>query len=701
MKYIFTLVFSLFTLSVAMAQCPNTNILVFGSPADLTPSAVGDSVSNTCVWGGDYLTLNVVTGNEYKITLCNSTSGVTYDPIITLYNQSTGDYIGENDNYCGVLPQITYTADFNGTLRILLDQSGTCNTVAQCAKLTVKLNGTGCTDPDIPTIAVDTICAGASSTLNVSAGNLNDATAWNWYTGSCGGTNIGTGTSMTVSPSTTTTYYVRGEGGCITPGSCKAVTVVVNNVSASTSVDSTVSCNGYADGGATASATGGTPPYTYAWSNSATTASIAGVVAGTYTVTTTDAKGCTDTDSVTITEPSALVAATTLDSNVTCFGYANGGATASATGGTTPYTYAWSNFDTTASITSAPVGSYSVWITDANGCMDSASVTISLSSVIENAGFGFSNANYCTSDPDPNPTITGTTGGVFTSSSSGLVIDSISGQIDLSASSSGNYTVTYTTPNTICWVDSTIAINIIPEDDPSFSYTFDGYCLTYSDPTPIIYGSSGGIFTANPIGLVIDSLTGQVDLSASAVGQFIVQYTTQGICQHAAFDTLNLTDDTTPVPVEIYQSGIKTDSITGATYKWLDCYDYSELTSETQTILQLDTTQSGSYAVEVTRPGCIDTSACIEISFYSLVEHFDTLSAPSYYKPFPDNFQVKFAEAKPYVEYQLLNKYGVVLFDGSGTNIDNIILDMSPYQDGDYFLDVMVGTYEFRVRLYR
>ena len=80
-----------------------------------------------------------------------------------------------------------------------------------------------------------------------------------------------------------------------------------------TAVDSNSTCNGFSDGGASASATGGTPPYNYAWSNAATTASITGVVAGTYTVTITDNKGCTSTSSATITEPAALVAATVVD----------------------------------------------------------------------------------------------------------------------------------------------------------------------------------------------------------------------------------------------------------------------------------------------------------------------------------------------------------------------------------------------------
>ena len=145
---------------------------------------------------------------------------------------------------------------------------------------------------------------------------------------------------------------------------------------ASVAIDSNVSCNAFSDGGATASATGGTPPYTYAWDNTATTASITGITAGTYSVIVTDANGCTASSSTTITQPALLVVSSVVDSNASCYGFSNGGATTSAFGGTAPYTYAWSNSATTASITGVTAGTYTVTITDANGCTNSSSATI-------------------------------------------------------------------------------------------------------------------------------------------------------------------------------------------------------------------------------------------------------------------------------------------------------------------------------------
>ncbi|WP_417368168.1 T9SS type A sorting domain-containing protein [Flavobacterium beibuense] len=143
-----------------------------------------------------------------------------------------------------------------------------------------------------------------------------------------------------------------------------------------------VSCFGGNNGQATATPTGGVGPYNYLWSNGATTATISGIVAGTYTITITDNNGCTGTDTVTITEPTELIASAVVDANISCNGASDGEATASATGGTGAYTYLWSNGATTASIAGVPAGIYTVTITDANSCTDTAMVTITEPAVL-------------------------------------------------------------------------------------------------------------------------------------------------------------------------------------------------------------------------------------------------------------------------------------------------------------------------------
>lgn len=87
-----------------------------------------------------------------------------------------------------------------------------------------------CSLPSIPTLSLNptTICSGESSTLTIT-GNLNDATQWNIYSGSCGGTLVGSTASSTfsINPTSTTTYYVRGGGGCVSGGSCASITINV------------------------------------------------------------------------------------------------------------------------------------------------------------------------------------------------------------------------------------------------------------------------------------------------------------------------------------------------------------------------------------------------------------------------------------------------------------------------------------------
>ena len=132
---------------------------------------------------------------------------------------------------------------------------------------------TWCENPDIPTITADaSICSGDNITLEVISGDLNDATAWHWYSGSCGGTTAGTGTSINVLPAATTTYYVRGEGGCVTPGSCAQVTVTVYPVFTAgviASTGETICYNGDPiEISSTTAASGGDGNITYKWQSS-------------------------------------------------------------------------------------------------------------------------------------------------------------------------------------------------------------------------------------------------------------------------------------------------------------------------------------------------------------------------------------------------------------------------------------------------
>ena len=138
-----------------------------------------------------------------------------------------------------------------------------------------------------------------------------------------------------------------------------------------------VRCNGGADGAAEIAVNGGTPPYNYEWAGIGVQQPLAANLrAGTYAVQVTDANGCTRTETVTVSEPTALQF-TSSASAVRCNGGADGSVNVSIQGGTSPYTYLWSTGASSSSVDQLAAGSYSVSITDNNGCTiaGSASVT--------------------------------------------------------------------------------------------------------------------------------------------------------------------------------------------------------------------------------------------------------------------------------------------------------------------------------------
>jgi hypothetical protein len=126
-------------------------------------------------------------------------------------------------------------------------------------------------------------------------------------------------------------------------------------------------CNGDTNGTSHAIVTGGTPFYHYAWNTEDTTAMINNLTDDMYSIVITDGHGCTLFGQTEVTVPNSLGVEHTLDFP-TCQGYTDGGIELTVTGGRTPYRYAWSNADTTATITDIGEGNYSVRITDDNGC---------------------------------------------------------------------------------------------------------------------------------------------------------------------------------------------------------------------------------------------------------------------------------------------------------------------------------------------
>ncbi len=178
---------------------------------------------------------------------------------------------------------------------------------------------------------------------------------------------------------TQTTYYIRcaRRSGCTQmPGESNIIGIIIHPVPSASATSTNAGCFGASTGSATVTATGGTSPYTYAWSTTATTSTISGVGAGTYSVTVSDINGCTATATAIVGQPAAALSVSFNTTNGTCSNNNLGSSTANVSGGTSPYTYSWSNGSTASTASGLAAGTYTLTVTDANSCVSTNTVTI-------------------------------------------------------------------------------------------------------------------------------------------------------------------------------------------------------------------------------------------------------------------------------------------------------------------------------------
>ena len=274
---------------------------------------------------------------------------------------------------------------------------------------------------------------------------------------------------------------------------------------------------------------------------------ITAVAAGTATITyvLTGAGGCPNDDAT------RTVTVTALDD--ASFAYSSSAYCADASDPTPTITgLAGGTFSSTAGlsintstgvidVSASTPGTYTVTYTTAGTCPNSSDVSVTINA-LDDASFSYSSAAYCVDASDPTPTITGLEGGTF-SSTAGLSINTSTGAIDISESTLGTYTVTYTTAGT-CPNSSGVSVTINAIDDASFAYSSSAYCADASDPTPTITGVAGGAFSSTA-GLSINTSTGVIDVSASTLGTYTVTYATAGTCPNSSgvSVTINAIDD--------------------------------------------------------------------------------------------------------------------------------------------------------------
>ena len=357
-----------------------------------------------------------------------------------------------------------------------------------------------------------------------------------------------------------------------------------------------VSCFGGSTGSIDLTPSGGTSPYTYSWSNGQTTEDLTNITSGNYTVTITDANGCQTTNTTTITQPTSLSLSST-SQNVNCFGSSTGSIDISVTGGTSPYSYLWSNSITTQDLTGIVAGVYSVTVTDANGCQTSTSVTITEPTQLTTSLTQVNVSCNGLSNGSIDLTISGGTSGYTYLWSNGQTTEDISGL------TAGNYSVTITDANG-CQITNSTTITQ-PAILTSTSNQFNPSCFGASNGV-INLTTSGG---TSPYSFLWSNGQTTEDLNSLAAGTYSVTITDSKGCQATRTVTITqptqLTSTVTTTNVNCYGQNNGSASVTasGGTPPYL----YMWNTGNTQS--SISNLTAGNYQITVT-----DNKGCTKIT---------------------------------------------------------------------------------------
>jgi gliding motility-associated-like protein len=320
-----------FAVSVNMSACnPVQNICSLTSPLAVTSAQTN-------------ITCNALCNGSASVTASGGTGPYTYAWNPTGGNSSSATGLCAGTYTCTITDNVgaTTTASFN---------------ITQPTAVTATQSQTN--------LSCNSVCNG-SATVVASGGTPGYSYAW-----SPSGGNAATASSLCQGNYTCT---ITDASGCT---ATKTFLITQPAVLSASMSSSNATCNSICDGTATVSANGGTGPFTYSWLPSGGNAATASnLCAAGYTVTITDANGCTTTQSVTITEP-VLLSATATSTPTGC-SVSTGSATATASGGTGIYTYNWApTGGTNAVANNLGAGTYTVTITDANGCTTTANASV-------------------------------------------------------------------------------------------------------------------------------------------------------------------------------------------------------------------------------------------------------------------------------------------------------------------------------------
>ncbi|QLE00027.1 DUF11 domain-containing protein [Galbibacter sp. BG1] len=322
------------------------------------------------------------------------------------------------------------------------------------------------------TTSTDVLCNGDSTgsiDLTPAGGVAPYTFAWNTTNGTIpAGQN--SNEDLTGLVAGTYTVVITDSNGCTNPNAISVQISEPSNPITSTISQTNVACFGDSTGAINSTPSGGTAPYTFAWSSPSgaditgqeTNEDLTGLAAGTYSVTITDVNGCTFTpNDIIITQPTAPVSATVTATDVLCNGEASGSIDLIPSGGTAPYSYLWTTTDgsipngveVTEDPTNLTAGSYSVTITDANGCTNLSPIGITIAEPASVVSGTLTPVNLtCNGDFSGAIDLTpsGGTGGytfLWTASNGGIIPTGQETNEDLSGLSAGTYSVVITDAN--------------------------------------------------------------------------------------------------------------------------------------------------------------------------------------------------------------------------------------------------------------
>lgn len=329
-------------------------------------------------------TCTITDGNNVTTTVSETVTeppAITYTSTVTnpsCYGLCDGSV---SVTVAGGTPGYTYAWNTNPT-QTGSTATGLCSQIAQITITDANsCTATGSFTLNAPqAIAVtlanetDVLCYGQSTgaiTVSVTGGHSSGPLTYTWSAGSSSSaTNTGLGAGSYA-------VTVTDTAGCTGTGSFN-VNQPVSAISLNQPIITNASCNNANDGAITASATGGTPGYTYNWAAVSTAASYSGasitnLPADSYNLTATDANACSITATYTVGQPNPVIINSLIITNVLCNGGSDGTATVDAQGGNGTFTYAWSrNSSNYVTVTGLNTGPISVTVTDGNGCSASA-----------------------------------------------------------------------------------------------------------------------------------------------------------------------------------------------------------------------------------------------------------------------------------------------------------------------------------------